>query len=102
MAHSLLKAGIGFESTLRMINSAMLAKGGEESLATLDIACIDLFTGETQLRKAGAAGTVLRRRTKAEYLEAKSVPVAFCRRSALRAAKSIWSPAICSSWFRTA
>ena len=75
MAHSLLKAGIGFESTLRMINSAMLAKGGEESLATLDIACIDLFTGETQLRKAGAAGTVLRRRTKAEYLEAKSVPV---------------------------
>lgn len=75
MAHSLLKAGIGFESTLRMINSAMLAKGGEESLATLDVACIDLFTGETQLRKAGAAGTVLRRRHKAEYLEAKSVPV---------------------------
>lgn len=75
LAQSLLKAGIGFESTLKMINSAMLAKGGEESLATLDVACIDLFTGETQLRKAGAAGTVLRRRHRAEYLEAKSVPV---------------------------
>ena len=75
MAQSLLKAGIGFESTLRMINSAMLAKGGEESLATLDVVCIDLFTGQTQLRKAGAAGTVLRRKHRAEYLEAKSVPV---------------------------
>lgn len=75
MAQSLLKAGIGFESTLKMINSAMLAKGGEESLATLDVACIDLFTGHVSLRKAGAAGTVLRRRKKTEYLEAKSVPV---------------------------
>lgn len=75
MAQSLLKAGIGFESTLRMINSAMLAKGEEESLATLDVACIDLFTGQTQLRKAGAAGTVLRRKKRTEYLEAKSAPV---------------------------
>ena len=75
MAQSLLKAGIGFESALRMINSAMLAKGGEESLATLDVACIDLFTGETQLRKAGAAGSVLRRKRQTEYLEAKSAPV---------------------------
>lgn len=75
MARSMLKAGIGFDSTLRMINSAMLAKGGEESLATLDIVSIDLFTGELQLRKAGAAGTVLRRKRYAEYLEAKSAPV---------------------------
>ncbi|MBP3704044.1 MAG: SpoIIE family protein phosphatase, partial [Clostridia bacterium] len=75
MAQSMLKAGIGFESTLRMINSAMLAKGGEESLATLDVVSIDLFTGETQLRKAGAAGTVLRRKKHSEYLEAKSAPV---------------------------
>lgn len=75
IARSMLKAGIGFDSTLRMINSAMLAKGGEESLATLDIVSVDLFTGELQLRKAGAAGTVLRRKHHAEYLEAKSAPV---------------------------
>lgn len=75
MARSMLKAGIGFESTLRMINSAMLAKGEDESLATLDVVSIDMFTGEVQLRKAGAAGTVLKRRRRTEYLEAKSVPV---------------------------
>jgi len=75
MAQSLLKAGISFESTLRMINSAMLAKGGEESLATLDVVSVDLFTGEVRLRKAGAAGTVLRRKKKTEYLEARSAPV---------------------------
>ncbi len=75
MAHSLLKAGIGFDSALHMINAAMLAKGTEESLATLDIVCIDLFTGKTLLRKAGAAGSVLRRRKRTEWLEAKSAPV---------------------------
>ncbi len=75
MAQSLLKAGISFESALHMINAAMLAKGTEESLATLDIACIDLFTGKTRLRKAGAAGSVLRRRRRTEWLEAKSAPV---------------------------
>lgn len=75
MARSLLKAGIGFESALHMINAAMLAKGPDESLATLDIACIDLFTGKTRLRKAGAAGSVLRKRKRTEWLEAKSAPV---------------------------
>lgn len=75
MAQSLLTAGIGFESMLRMVNSAMLAKGAEESLATLDIARVDLFTGDVSLRKAGAAGTVLRHRHRAVYLEGKSAPV---------------------------
>ena len=101
MAQSLLKAGIGFESTLKMINSAMLAKGGEESLATLDVACIDLVTGHVTQRKAGAAGTVLRRRKKSIW-KPKACPWAFCRKSPLPAAKKTSMRAICSSWFRTA
>lgn len=40
----LLKAGFGFDAALKLINSALLVKAGDESLATLDIGCIDLYT----------------------------------------------------------
>lgn len=75
MAESLLKAGIGFDSMLQTVNSALLAKSGDESLATMDVACVDLFTGRTEFRKAGAACTVVRRGRRSEVIEASSVPV---------------------------
>lgn len=74
MSESLLKAGIGFDSMLQTLNAALMAKSGEESLATLDIVSIDLFTGETELRKAGAAGTVIKRSKRTEYIELSSMP----------------------------
>lgn len=75
MAESLLKAGIGFDSMLQTVNAALIAKSGDESLATMDVACIDLFTGKAEFRKAGAACTVVRRGRKVELIEASSVPV---------------------------
>jgi len=75
MAESLLKAGIGFDSMLETVNSALIAKSGDESLATMDVACIDLFSGKAEFFKAGAACTVLRRGRHSELIEASSVPV---------------------------
>ncbi len=75
MAESLLKAGVGFDSMLQTVNAALIAKSGDESLATMDVVCIDLFTGKTEFRKAGAACTVLRRGKRSEVIEASSVPV---------------------------
>ncbi len=75
MAESLLKAGIGFDSMLQTVNSALIAKSGDESLATMDVACIDLFSGRAEFLKAGAACTVLRRGRRSELIEASSVPV---------------------------
>lgn len=75
MAESLLKAGIGFDSMLQTVNSALIAKSGDESLATLDVTCVDLFTGKTEFHKAGAACTLVRRGRKVEFIEASSVPV---------------------------
>lgn len=74
MAESLIRAGIGFDSTLKTLNSALIAKSGEETLATLDITSVDLFTGETEFRKAGAAGTVLKRGKRIEFIESSSMP----------------------------
>lgn len=57
----LVKAGFGFQSALRLVNSSLLLKSREESLATLDIVKIDLYTGKAAFYKAGAAPSVIRR-----------------------------------------
>lgn len=75
MAESLLKGGIGYDTTLRIINSALMSKSSDESLATLDIASIDLFTGKAEFRKAGATGTFIRRGRRVDYVEEISLPV---------------------------
>ncbi|MCL2014342.1 MAG: serine/threonine-protein phosphatase [Oscillospiraceae bacterium] len=51
----LIKAGFGFDSAIRFINSSFLIKSQDESLATIDVGCIDLYTGTLELLKAGAA-----------------------------------------------
>ena len=75
----LLKAGFGFNCSLRILNSSMLFKSTDESLATVDIASIDLFTGETELYKAGAAPTLVRRSGRTGKAESTSLPVGILR-----------------------
>ncbi len=74
LAERLLKAGFGFDCTLRLVNSAMLYKSTDESLSTLDISCIDLYSGQTELLKAGAAPTIVRRNGRTGRAECKSLP----------------------------
>ena len=71
----LLKAGFGYDCSLKILNSSMLFKSSDESLATMDIASIDLFTGETRLYKAGAAPTLVRRNGKSGRAESNSLPI---------------------------
>ncbi|MCQ2448747.1 MAG: SpoIIE family protein phosphatase [Clostridia bacterium] len=71
----LLRAGFGFDCALRVLNSAMLFKSSDESLATVDLAAIDLYTGETKLFKAGAAATVIRKGNKTGVAESRSLPI---------------------------
>ena len=70
----LLKAGVDYDAALKMVNSSLLIKSGEESLATLDIVSIDLFTGIAQFMKAGAAPTFVRHGNKVVRIESSSLP----------------------------
>lgn len=74
-AMKLIKAGFGFDAALRLINSALLCKAGDETLATLDIGCIDLYNGKTELLKAGAAPSFLCRDGKCIRVGGQSLPV---------------------------
>lgn len=71
----LIQAGIGFDAALKVVNSALLAKSGDESLSTLDLAAIDLFSGSVELMKAGAPPTVLRKTGRAVKLDMPSLPI---------------------------
>jgi len=71
----LLKAGLGYDCSLKILNSSMLFKSSDESLATIDIASIDLFTGNTRLYKAGAAPTIVRRSGHSGKAESRNLPI---------------------------
>ena len=71
----LIKAGFRFDAALRFINSALLVKAGDESLATLDIGCIDLYTGTAEFLKAGGASSFLCREGRAAAVRGTSLPV---------------------------
>jgi stage II sporulation protein E len=75
----LIKAGFGYNCSLKILNSSMLFKSTDESLATIDIASIDLYTGMTELYKAGAAPSILRRNGRTGKAESSSLPVGILR-----------------------
>lgn len=75
LAVRMLKAGFGYESMLKMINTAIMAKADDESLATLDIAVINLFTGDLELLKAGAGVSLLYSNGRVSRLDESSLPL---------------------------
>lgn len=75
----LLCAGFGFDSSLKVVNSALLVKSSEESLATLDCASIDLFTGKCEFYKAGAPKSYIIKDDKITKCELSSMPAGILR-----------------------
>lgn len=71
-----LRAGIDPAVAMKILNSVLLLKNGEEwGYSTVDLMCVDLFTGETCFYKYGAAPSFVKngkiiRRVKGESLAA--------------------------------
>lgn len=79
LAVRLLKAGFGYESILKMINTALMAKSEDESLATLDIVDINLFSGDVRMLKAGAGASLLYSKGRISRIEESSLPLGILR-----------------------
>ena len=75
----LLCAGFGFDSSLKVVNSALLVKSSDESLATLDCACVDLFTGKCEFYKAGAPKSYIIKNNTINKCELSSMPAGILR-----------------------
>ncbi len=71
----LIKAGFGFSTAIKLINSSLLIKSKEESLATLDITTIDLYTGKVKFNKAGGCTSFLYKGGRVLKFEGNSLPI---------------------------
>ena len=70
----LWQAGFSPAGILQTVNAALMTKSREESLATLDVAQIDAFTGRLDFYKAGAAATLIGSGGRVSRLEESSLP----------------------------
>lgn len=79
MASRLLQAGLTPDTVLRMVNAALMVKCGDESLVTLDILSVNLYNGQMESLKAGAAASLLLSKGRVSRLERSSLPVGILR-----------------------
>lgn len=71
----LLKAGIGYNAAAKLVNSSVLVKSYDESFATIDIACINLYTGKLDILKLGASNTFVKANGKIMNVQASTLPL---------------------------
>lgn len=76
----LLSAGVEYNAAIKLINSSMLLKSSEERFATLDIACLNLYTGELELMKSGAAATFIKMGERVKKIECRGIPIGISSR----------------------
>ncbi|MDR3209627.1 MAG: SpoIIE family protein phosphatase, partial [Oscillospiraceae bacterium] len=71
-----LRSGVAPETAVRMLNDIMLLKNEDTtSSATVDMACVNLFTGDVALYKYGAAPTYVKSDRSVESVRGRSVPL---------------------------
>lgn len=79
---NMLDAGNKMETSLRMLNSVLRAKGSKSELecsATVDLLQLDLYSGMLTLVKSGAAPTFVIRRSNVFKLTSQSFPIGILR-----------------------
>lgn len=75
----LCRCGLSFAGAVGIVNQALLLKSCEETLATIDAAGVNLYTGEVEFCKAGGAASYLRRRSSASRVELSALPAGILR-----------------------
>ncbi len=74
-AERLIKCGIMKDTAAEILNNVMQLRPDDESFATLDIAAIDLYTGDGELLKSGAAPSFIKSGGKVYTLSCSAPPV---------------------------
>jgi len=70
-----IESGFDKELAVRMINSVLILKSSEESFSTLDICSVDMYTGQAEFIKIGAAETFLLRDGRVSAIRSSSLPI---------------------------
>ncbi len=75
----LLSCGFSFESTIKMVNSALMVKSSDESLSTVDAVSVNIYTGQAVFFKAGASVSFIRHKKAITEVEEDSMPIGILR-----------------------
>ncbi|MDR1560386.1 MAG: stage II sporulation protein E [Clostridiales bacterium] len=75
LLENFLESGFDKRLAVKIINSVLVLNGSDESFATLDICTVDLYTGDTEFIKLGAASTYLLRDGKVFVVRSASLPI---------------------------
>ena len=71
----IIRAGLGINAAVRLINLLLLTKSADESFATVDLMKLNLFTGKAEIVKLGAAQTFIKSNGTVKTVESWSTPV---------------------------
>lgn len=72
---SLIEAGFRKESALRLMNTLFVMSYEGKKFTTLDMTAIDLYSGECEIIKNGAAATFIKHKNEVETIYAKTLPM---------------------------
>ncbi len=71
----LCRAGLSYDCALQVVNSSLMIKSEDETMATLDVLDFNLFSGKVELLKAGACTTYIKKNSKLYKKDMSSLPV---------------------------
>lgn len=71
----LCRAGLSYDCSLAVVNSSLMIKSEDESLATMDMLSFNQFTGKASLLKAGACTTFIKKDSKLIKKDMPSLPL---------------------------
>lgn len=74
MLTRLLTSGFDRDTSLELINSSMYINSKEDTYATLDVAILDLYSGNMEFMKNGACPTFIKNRKKVNVVKSISLP----------------------------
>ena len=83
MLAKLLKAGFDKETSIKLINSSLIANTQEDMYTTLDIQILDLFAGNMEFIKNGACPTFVKRNKEVQLLKSLTLPAGIVEKSDL-------------------
>lgn len=75
MLRQLMDAGFERDFAIRTINSVLMLRSPEETFSTIDMAIIDLHSGQTEFLKIGSAPSFLKRGKDVRTIKSSTLPV---------------------------
>lgn len=74
MLERLLSSGFEKETSINLINSAILNSNSNDNYATLDISILDLYAGRIEFLKSGACPTYIKKNRNVSIIKSTSLP----------------------------